>query len=934
MTGARILVAVAAALALAGPAAGQVTVADQVVAREKVTAGTTTASSSPLTVAGLPAAAGSILRTGAGGAVGIGPLVAADIPSTFTQRNVAETIAGAWTFTTLAATGAATLGSTLSVAGAATLSSTLSVAGAISDPNSAVTVTPGLDVAGDALPVTAYGGNLGLFNRKWLTLNAGELQVQTLVAQDTMTTTGGRQLVGSANVLLSPLAATAAPGSDVCLKYDNLIANTGGPPAGDEVLLEARGQVEFMYVYQRYGETCVGADGSTGYRYHFGRNHDGSGANAWEAGDAVFSYSQFIDLYSLRGSSSQNLANRIAESRPVFYLSMNRDPNRAASYVAEHITNAPVNSYGTASIQLNQHGTFPGPATDDAVLISGDNSDSGLFVTGEIADRWRPGSVTGDLTLEFMFYGVGVPAATRVIASRHFTNEWHVQVDPAGYVNLCQGNGSGYGCSTSAAGYWSHAGGWTHYLIRRQAEGGNWRVSYWRAGVKISEQLITQAIAENTGTFTMLGRNPQATGGSLAGYYSEFAVYARALPDAEIATHYQATLRPEAPYTAGPTIVGNVRTGAGYNAVAPRWAIGNLAGLYDYVTNTYGAAFGDPAAAWVGIDASRVRMMSGTTPLLTAAGGNLTLTGTLDVATSGLIKSGTMTCNTGGGSGAGWVLNYNGGAPCFLLGNTSAGNYLFFSSGGLSMVTTSMEISNTQGILIKPNSYDVSSMIRFQTPSGPQIYYGNWNGVHHIAHLGSAGVHTIRIGTQDNIVGGQARVELMGGDGTYYSWLSVDPRNVSYGYGGNVVVHGVNANVSSAGYHNYNGWTGSTGGTLVACGAYICVQSSTEREKEDIRPLALPALPALRAALARLKPVAFRYRRAGDMADLLGELGRDGIGYLAEDVAKIPALAPLVVRDPDGRPDGIQYPLLPLYLLPILADQDARIAALERRARE
>src|SRR5690606_22195727 len=47
--------------------------------------------------------------------------------------------------------------------------------------------------------------------------------------------------------------------------------------------------------------------------------------------------------------------------------------------------------------------------------------------------------------------------------------------------------------------------------------------------------------------------------------------------------------------TQGPTIVGNVRTGTAYNALAPRWAIGNLIGRYGYATDTYGAAFGDPS---------------------------------------------------------------------------------------------------------------------------------------------------------------------------------------------------------------------------------------------------------------------------------------------------------------------------------------------------
>jgi hypothetical protein len=52
----------------------------------------------------------------------------------------------------------------------------------------------------------------------------------------------------------------------------------------------------------------------------------------------------------------------------------------------------------------------------------------------------------------------------------------------------------------------------------------------------------------------------------------------------------------------GPTMVGMVRTGTAHNAVFPRWAIGNLNGLYGYSGNVYGSAFGDPSAAWLKID--------------------------------------------------------------------------------------------------------------------------------------------------------------------------------------------------------------------------------------------------------------------------------------------------------------------------------------------
>jgi hypothetical protein len=65
---------------------------------------------------------------------------------------------------------------------------------------------------------------------------------------------------------------------------------------------------------------------------------------------------------------------------------------------------------------------------------------------------------------------------------------------------------------------------------------------------------------------------------------------------------------------AGPTIVGNVRTGTTYNNIAPRWAIGNLNGLYSYATDVYGVGMGDPSDANLVIDATNgLRIRNSTT---------------------------------------------------------------------------------------------------------------------------------------------------------------------------------------------------------------------------------------------------------------------------------------------------------------------------------
>jgi len=89
-----------------------------------------------------------------------------------------------------------------------------------------------------------------------------------------------------------------AGATSIVVKHNNL-AN------GDRVYLEANGLVEFMAI-------TSAPSGSGPYTYTVTRDLDGSGANAWSAGDAVFNTGQtgngFIDLYSVRGVKTASQA--------------------------------------------------------------------------------------------------------------------------------------------------------------------------------------------------------------------------------------------------------------------------------------------------------------------------------------------------------------------------------------------------------------------------------------------------------------------------------------------------------------------------------------------------------------------------------------------------------------------------------------------------
>jgi len=163
-----------------------------------------------------------------------------------------------------------------SIGGAANL--TLNPAGDL------ITAPTGLDV----LPGVGYTTNLGMLTNKYLTLHAAELWVETLVAQNTMATIGGRILVGPTTTLTLDLAPAA---TTIQVKHNQMVS-------GNRIAMQADGKLEWMAI-------TSAAIGAGPYVYDVTRNLDGSDANDWTAGDAVFntgsSGNGYIDLYSVAG---------------------------------------------------------------------------------------------------------------------------------------------------------------------------------------------------------------------------------------------------------------------------------------------------------------------------------------------------------------------------------------------------------------------------------------------------------------------------------------------------------------------------------------------------------------------------------------------------------------------------------------------------------
>ena len=157
------------------------------------------------------------------------------------------------------------------------------------------------------IPSAGYVENLGSLQKKWGQLHAAELWVETLVAQNTIATIGGRVVVGKATILTRDITATA---TTIYVKHNAFSLSTPATEYGSKLVLEAGGQREVMAVTS---ETIPTPTASGDYAYTVIRGWQTAigvwgSSYAWTAGDAVADTGRvsspaggFIDLYSIQG---------------------------------------------------------------------------------------------------------------------------------------------------------------------------------------------------------------------------------------------------------------------------------------------------------------------------------------------------------------------------------------------------------------------------------------------------------------------------------------------------------------------------------------------------------------------------------------------------------------------------------------------------------
>lgn len=265
-------------------------------------------------------------------------LATGDIPSQFTRRDIAEAVAGVWSFSnglTGALPVAGVIRSTASTGLPITAGGAVYLAGGFPSPVSGrlyigdgsgwrfpftsrnagvdvdrawITDTGTIETRGDLLPMATYSGNVGTDARKWLALAAAEMRVETIVAQERIATMGGRLTIGNSNILTRDLSGATTSPTTMCVKYPSFKLHVGGVEYGSKLYMEKLGQFEAFTVFNTTTPTVDPTFGD--YCYTVDRNQDLSGQNAWQAGDGIIDTGKvgdgFIDLYAFRGLRSSS----------------------------------------------------------------------------------------------------------------------------------------------------------------------------------------------------------------------------------------------------------------------------------------------------------------------------------------------------------------------------------------------------------------------------------------------------------------------------------------------------------------------------------------------------------------------------------------------------------------------------------------------------
>ncbi|MCL4848749.1 MAG: hypothetical protein KJ066_19545 [Acidobacteria bacterium] len=549
------------------------------------------------------------------------------------------------------------------------------------------------------IPTTGYAHSIGAVATKYLSGHFAELEVGTLVAVERAATVGGRWLVGPTTTLIADLTDSA---TSIDVKHNNL-------KSGDRVQMESAGQYEMVAI------TSAPTTITGGFRYSVTRNLDGTGANAWVAGDAVFAGAAqagegFVSAFADRSALAQGYAGHVVGRLPRHYWRFTSSGTVATPTV------------GALTLPLTARGLWgSGWATGDegGSLYRDSTVSSDVAATQTGINATLDG--TRSITVAFFLAkggGSAIPTAATIVrtgATSDATAGWRVDSDFTANTSLrlTVGNGSSRQ-SLLASSALANDGAWRHYVAVIDREAGALRLY-------VNGALATSATLTLTGDFTSTGNVLDVLSMDQTNL-DELTIWHRALSAADVAALYAARLSVLSTTAAGPTLEGLVRTGSDPGAVGTRWVVGNLLGRCGYTATTYGFVAGDCDATWVSVDATHgFRVMSGAAERLTAdTSGTLSLTGDLVMGTAGVFRSGA----TAFGTGTGLWMDHNAGTPRFRVGNPSGNNLewngtnLWIRAGNFTVDTNGIQIEASGGSMAG-RSYSFSNV-----GSGSSVQFG------------------------------------------------------------------------------------------------------------------------------------------------------------------------------------------------------------------
>jgi len=525
-----------------------------------------------------------------------------------------------------------------------------------------LTIAPAGDVifdpAGDdILPTTNYDLNIGALSKKYLTIHAAELWVETLVAQDTIATIGGRVLVGPTTMLAVDLAAGTVNGANDILNPGFEIAGAGDPDffanwienGGDGIIAQdavifhsgaksaklTNGETSSTYVSQEI--VVVPADDK---ELVFWARGDGTDEGRYR----VYDVTNGADIQAIT-ATGVGLATwtRVAYRYevPALCIAVRIDlycPERIATPVLNPgfedaglggvdvfdewtesagdgaiAQDGVIFSGGAESAKLTSGPTFNTSVYQDIAVIPGDNRELIFMARGDGANqgRYRIYDITNDANI--------VAIAPTGVAAAAWNKVQDPYTVPAGCVLVRL---SFYGPAVNGADTWfddvddyragdAYFDDIDHYdqveISVEHNEMVEGDISYMEANAKVEFFDITSDHA-GVGPYTYYVRRDQDGSGANDWYAGDAMFNTGAAGDGFIDLY---SIQSIGAGGAGPTIVGNVRNSDTYNDWTEYWAIGNLDGMYGYGVDIYGVGLGEYGGEYVTIEATNgIRMYS------------------------------------------------------------------------------------------------------------------------------------------------------------------------------------------------------------------------------------------------------------------------------------------------------------------------------------